>query len=285
MALSDKAVFIPGQGFCYVAPVGTPKPADLNAPDSPWENLGHTSIEDGLTITRDGGDSEVLGTWQNQALRERRDPVVFALTLYLLQISNETLALYFGGGDASTEGVFGVNTNFTPQERALYIRIVDGANEADLYIPKVSIGSDDDVEVDVENFLAFPVRMTVLGVTGSNLMEWYHPDLGLRNNEVQSVTITGAPTGGTFTLSFDGDTTAGIAYNAAASAVKTALAALDSVGGAGNVDVTGSTSGPWTVTFKGDLAGTDVPEMTGDGTGLTGGTSPTVTVATVTPGT
>ena len=35
-------------------------------------------------------------------------------------------------------------------------------------------------------------------------------------NEIQTVTITGGPIGGTFTLSWGGYTTAGIAYNAAA---------------------------------------------------------------------
>jgi hypothetical protein len=178
MALDDDAVVIPGQGHVYFAPSGTAKPASLTAPASPWAEIGHTSIDDGLTITHDGGDSTVLGTWQNPNLRERRDPVVFALTIHLLQISNETLALYFGGGDDTDAGVFGVNLVPVPQERALFIRIVDGANEAPLYVPKVSVASDDDVEVDVENFLAFPVRATILGVSGSNLMEFYGADLG-----------------------------------------------------------------------------------------------------------
>jgi hypothetical protein len=101
-------------------------------------------------------------------------------------------------------------------------------------------------------------------------------------NEVQTVTVTGAPTGGTFTLTYSGQTTAGIAYNAAASAVQTALQALSTVG-ANNATVTG-TPGNYTVTFTGALAGTDVSQMTASGAGLTGGTSPGVTVATQTPG-
>jgi len=99
--------------------------------------------------------------------------------------------------------------------------------------------------------------------------------------EVQTVTITGTPTGGNFTLTFDGDTTANIVYNAAASAVEAALEALDSVG-ADNVTVTGSTGGPYTVTFNVDMG--DVPVMTASGAGLTGGTSPNVNVVTATPG-
>ena len=102
-------------------------------------------------------------------------------------------------------------------------------------------------------------------------------------SEVQTVTITGAPTGGTFTLTFGGDTTAPIAFNATAAAVQAALVALASIG-AGNVVVTGAAGGVWTVTFQGELSGEDVVALTESGTGLTGGTSPAVGVATTTPG-
>lgn len=78
----------------------------------------------------------------------------------------------------------------------------------------------------------------------------------------------GAPSAGTFTLSFNGQTTAGIAYNATASAIQTALTGLSSVG-SGNATVTGT--GPFTITLQGALAGTVLP-LTGSGTGLTGGT-------------
>lgn len=101
---------------------------------------------------------------------------------------------------------------------------------------------------------------------------------GAQTNEVQTVTITGTPTGGTFTLTFAGQTTAALAYNAAASAVQTALRALVDIG-PGNVNVTGSAGGPYTVTFVGSFAGTNVPQMTATST-LTGGTSPAVGVAT-----
>src|SRR6185436_3913008 len=40
--------------------------------------------------------------------------------------------------------------------------------------------------------------------------------------EVQTVTITGTPAGGTFTLTYDGEVTTGIAFNAAAAAVESA---------------------------------------------------------------
>jgi len=99
------------------------------------------------------------------------------------------------------------------------------------------------------------------------------------SDELQSVTITGAPTGGTFTLTFGGNTTAGIAYNALASAVQTALQALASIG-AGNALVTGSAGGPWTVQFTGTLGKANQAQMTASGAGLTGGSSPGVSIAT-----
>ena len=101
-------------------------------------------------------------------------------------------------------------------------------------------------------------------------------------NEAQTVTITGTPTGGTFTLTWDGQTTAAIAYNATAAAVQSALLALSNMPESG-VSVTGGPGPgtPYTVTFP---DGKNVSQMTASGAGLTGGTTPAVTVATATAG-
>lgn len=99
-------------------------------------------------------------------------------------------------------------------------------------------------------------------------------------NEAQTVTVTGSPTGGSFTLTYGGQTTATIAYNATAAAVRSALIALSSVE-EGGVEVSGSAGGPYTVTFSG---GQNVAAMTASGAGLTGGTTPGVTIATATEG-
>lgn len=118
-------------------------------------------------------------------------------------------------------------------------------------------------------------------VTASNL---YAPYSGPRS-EVQTVTVTGGPTGGSYTLTFSGQTTAGIPYNATAAQVKTALEALSNIG-AGEVAVSGGPH-PGTaivVTFGGQYLGDDVAQMTASGASLTGGTSPAVAVATTTAG-
>lgn len=101
-------------------------------------------------------------------------------------------------------------------------------------------------------------------------------------NEVQTLTVTGGPTGGTFTITFSGQTTAAIAYNATAAAVQTALEALSNVN-PGDIKVTGNAGGPWTLTFGGQYLGDNVASVTTTET-FTGGTSPDITIATTTAG-
>jgi len=100
---------------------------------------------------------------------------------------------------------------------------------------------------------------------------------GLVVDNNQTATITGTPTGGTFTLTYKGQTTSGIAYNAAASAVQTALIALSTIG-AGNVTVSGSVGGPYTISFNAGTLALDTTALTASGAALTGGSSPTITI-------
>jgi hypothetical protein len=67
---------------------------------------------------------------------------------------------------------------------------------------------------------------------------------------VQTVTLVGSPTGGTFTVTVGGQTTAGIAYNATGATVTTAVQLLTGTEAA-NLVVTGSAGGPYTFTFSG----------------------------------
>ena len=93
------------------------------------------------------------------------------------------------------------------------------------------------------------------------------------DSEVQAVTITGSS--GSFTLTFNGQTTAAIPFNATAASVQAALSALTTIG-AGNVTVTQS-GNVYTVTFGGSLANQDLPLMAGTGSG---GTITTVNMVT-----
>jgi len=93
-------------------------------------------------------------------------------------------------------------------------------------------------------------------------------------NEIQTITITGNPTSGTFTLTIAGETTAPIPYNATATQVQNALNSLMALAG---VTVTKSGSLPgdviYTVTFGGASGGQDWEELVPDTTNLVGGSN------------
>jgi hypothetical protein len=107
------------------------------------------------------------------------------------------------------------------------------------------------------------------------------PSVGIANaNDVQTVTVNGTPTGGSYTLTFNGQTTVAIAYNAAAATIQTALINLSNIGPS-DVAVTGS--GPYTVTFQSTLGNAPQSVMTHTDS-LTGGTTPNVSIAHTTTG-
>lgn len=100
--------------------------------------------------------------------------------------------------------------------------------------------------------------------------------------EVQTVTITGTPTSGNFTLTYRSQTTANIAYNATAATMQTRLNALSTISEGGVTVGGGPGPGtPYTVTFDPELG--DVTQMTAAHT-FSGGTTPNVAVTTSTPG-
>ena len=98
-------------------------------------------------------------------------------------------------------------------------------------------------------------------------------------DEVQTVQITGSPTGGTFVLRFGGQSTSALNWNATASQVQTALQALSSIG-SGNALVTGG-PGPgtaFTVEFASSLGFASQALITLQTNSLTGGSSPSVNI-------
>jgi len=109
-------------------------------------------------------------------------------------------------------------------------------------------------------------------------------------DEVQTITIGGTPTGGTFRLAYKGQVTAPIAWSATNATlianINAALEALSTIG-TGNVTTAVGTMtagiGTATVTFVSALAKKAVPLIAVFSNDLTG-TAPTVAVAETTPG-
>lgn len=113
---------------------------------------------------------------------------------------------------------------------------------------------------------------------------------GAGTSEVQTLTIGGTPTGGTFKLAYDGQTTAAITWSATDATlvanIDAALEALTNIG-TGGVTVADSTLtsgiGDATITFGGNLAKLAVNTITVADNSLTG-TAPTLAVVETTAG-
>lgn len=185
----------------------------------------------------------------------------------------------------------------TPNTATRFSRLRSGSlggNRA-LLIPNPEIGGHRDIPeaymgpVGYGGTLEFYPRMQMLALLLRAALGTSSDSSVAGSNEVQTLTMTGTPTGGSFQVRFRGENSGAIAFNAAAAAVQTALQAMTGIG-AGNVTCTGGPfpGTPVVVTFAAALAATNPAQFTivnGPTGALTGGTTPTIVPTTTTPGT
>lgn len=180
MAVNDNAVLVIGAGNFFTAPVGTPRPADLSAIATPWEAVGHTSLEDILSITSDGGEPTTLGTLQNKTLRTAYSARTETMSIILQQFDEAGLKLYYGSNASvdATTGDVQVPSNPVPTQTAFIAVFVDGENEFAIYMPKAEIFRNDDLAFgDTESFAGLPLGITPLQ-NGANTWTYQVTALG-----------------------------------------------------------------------------------------------------------
>jgi hypothetical protein len=276
-------------GALRVAPLGTVAPTAMETWPTGWADLGYIS-DNGITESRDE-DQEQFIPWQSYSpirVETTRSVETFQTTLW--ESNFQTVSLYYGkgAGDMTTSGnVVSFTTGVKPnrQLRAFGIDVIDGVYKRRLIAPYAEVTARGDLVYVSNSLIGYEVTITAYpGSDGIAVKRMFDEGWSVPGNEVQTVTITGAPTGGSFTLTYSGQTTGAIAFDATAAAVAAALEGLSNIG-AGDVTTAG---GPFpgtavTVEFTGALAGVNVAQMTATSS-LTGGTSPAVTVSTVTEG-
>ncbi|MFW6169518.1 MAG: hypothetical protein ACODAD_03440, partial [Planctomycetota bacterium] len=183
-------------------------------------------------------------TFDNGAIARTTEELPFDATVGELQTALESLASIGGAGNVIVS-----NTNGGPWD-------IEFTGE---------LAATEQAELTVDGSNLIPA---VVAPQASELQAG-----GGGDNEIQQLSAPVA-TGGDFALTFnDGvtsETTVAIPFDAEINQVATALEDLTNIG-SGNVDVTGSDGGPWTVEFVGGgLEDTDLSLLTVDGSGLTG---------------
>lgn len=194
MAFKSTATTIPGKGTVLVAAPDTAPPTDyttldptnqaaMSAPTTGtaigWEALGHTSRENNVSLSKDGGDVTAVGSWWDEVLRSNRAATNWTVTVNSIQIDSTTLGLAFGGGTLNTTvGYYDVG-DIVPQDKALFILIVDSNNtRMALYIPNTSVSIGDAPELTIDSFLEIQLSATISNsATTGKKFRWYHPAL------------------------------------------------------------------------------------------------------------
>jgi hypothetical protein len=170
-------------------------------------------------------------------------------------------------GTFSESGSFGGELN-NPRDVAANETGVGPANAGDVYVA-------DEANNRIERFDS----------AGNFISAWGKDTIAAALNERQRIVLDGVTDGtaGTYTLSFNGSTTAPISFETRGGNLQLEyLGPLPTIG-SGNVHVSGegTPGNPFIVTFQGALAGADQPTITADTSDLSG----TVEISTIADGT
>lgn len=170
MALDSTVVLKPGTAHFYTAPVGTEMPTDLRTPGVEWEHMGHTSLEDILAASSEGGETSVLSSLQTRQLRTSTTSRTETFAVNLLQLDEGSAKLYFGSNAVISADGRVVSVPAEPQasELAWLCVMYDGQNDAGYFARKSEIIRGEDLSIsDTESLTQLPVRITPLAVEGS----------------------------------------------------------------------------------------------------------------------
>lgn len=165
MAINDNALVIPGHGTVFTAPANTALPAggiaafkNITAASGPsgWENLGHTSRENTLALSVDGGDATTLATWLKDAVHTTYATETWSMKGSSLQFDVVTLKMIYNGWLTSDGKGLVVPAKKKSQDLALVVISSDDTGNVGFYIPNASFSHGDAPSFDVENFFEAP---------------------------------------------------------------------------------------------------------------------------------
>ena len=197
MALKDNAVLVIDTGNYFLAEPGTAAPGDLTNPGAEWTNVGHTSLEEILGLSSEGGEATILGTLQNKSLRTSYSARTETMTFTLQQFDEDSLRLYFGRNMDYIDGddrFMGVPETPQPTVAAFLVVFVDQSEHFALYMPRAEILRGDDMDFgETGAIMGLPLAVSPKKY-GTNTWTWAISPMG----RAPMATTATAGTPGTF---------------------------------------------------------------------------------------
>lgn len=176
VALNPSTTVITTAGNVYIAPEGTPFPADIDTdPAASFVNLGYIE-EGGPNITGLTRDVTKRYAWNiDAALRNTYGQTEPTVELELLQWEHETFEYFFGQ---------------TGAELAVIIDVIDGEVKYRWQFTRAQMSANGDISLVKDDFNRFPVKFDVLAAsTGDVWVELLYPD-GSRSQAHNDGTVT-----------------------------------------------------------------------------------------------
>lgn len=298
----DELVLVATDMAIIGAPYGTELPKEIVASDGSlmqmpegWVSFGEVAKDAGAEIAPERQFNDIMGYGSMGPRRRIKESEGVTINVtpqetrkMLLQMQYAIDAAQLQNGEGASGFRAKKYAQGGEQYWSIFLVAFDGTVQNPIYpwwlFPKMSIGDGGKQSLKTDSPLASELSFTAyedqdgsmyeFGIGGQGWVDLSQAAgfTGVAGTPM-TVTVTGEPTGGTFTLSIGGQTTDALNHNTTATKIKSELEALTNVG-TGNVQVSGTSGGPWTVAFDASVSGT----LTADGTGLTGGTSPSVEV-------
>ena len=177
--LNDAAVLVVDSGNFFSASPGTPEPTDPLTVLAPWKGFGHTSLEEIMSISSEGGEATTIGTLQKPQLRTRYSDRTETIALTLQQFDVAGLRMYYGSNaPILPNGKVGNPAKPIPTVAAFFGVFVDGDNHFSLYAPKAEIFRRDDLSIaDTESLSSLPIGVKPM-LYGANTWTYAVSPLG-----------------------------------------------------------------------------------------------------------
>jgi hypothetical protein len=166
---------IPGHGTVFHAPVGTKPPTgplgsdgfkiDADGP-APWKNLGHTSKQNTIAFTKEGGERETLDTFLADGVRVTSSSTTWGFTVGALQFDEDNLDLAFNGEFDPSTGGYTVASP-APVPTAIFLYFQDSSASLGFWLPNTEIALGDAPSVDTANFFELPLSGSILSAPTS----------------------------------------------------------------------------------------------------------------------